>query len=78
MERKTRFRIALAIRSDREDERYTARDFARDHDCSKTMLYDVLNGNRTSQRLETAVEDFIADQADRASLDLQAHEPAAA
>lgn len=71
METKTRFRIALAIRSDREDERYTALDFCRDHDCSQTALYDVLNGRRTSARLEEAIETFIAEQADRASLDLQ-------
>lgn len=71
MKMKTRFRIALAIRSDREGERYTARDFARDHDCSDTALYDVLKGARTSERLQSAIEDFIAEQADAASLDLQ-------
>jgi len=80
MELKTRFRIALAIRSDPlpEGERYTVTDFAQDHDCDRRTLYDILNGNRTSERLESAVEDFIAEQADKAELDLRAPEPAAA
>jgi len=70
MKTKTRFRIALAIRSDRKGEQVTAREFAKEHDCSITMLYGVLRGSHTSARLQKAVEEFIAREAEAAQLDL--------
>lgn len=59
---RARLRIALEIATGREGRRRTVGDFAEEHDVSTTMLYDLLNGNRTSERLEEAVESFIDEQ----------------
>jgi len=58
MEKRTLFRIALAVKSD-EGERYTATDFARDHDVSTSVLWGVLSGQDTSARLEAEIDAFI-------------------
>jgi hypothetical protein len=60
MEKRTLFRIALAVKSD-AGERYTATDFARDHDVSTSVLWGVLSGNDTSARLEAAIDAFIQE-----------------
>lgn len=66
MERKTWFRIALAIRSEEvEAGRYYARDFARQHGVSMTMLYGVLNGTHHSERLERAIDRFIEEEKEK-------------
>jgi hypothetical protein len=60
MEKRTLFRIALAVKSD-AGERYTATDFARDHNVSTSVLWGVLSGNDTSARLEAAIDAFIQE-----------------
>jgi len=60
MKRKTRFRIAIAIRDDRSDESYTVRDFLGEIGISETHLYAVLNGKRTpSDETDEAITRFI-------------------
>jgi hypothetical protein len=63
MEKRTLFRIALAVKSD-AGERYTATDFARDHDVSTSVLWGVLSGQDTSARLEREIDSFIREQLD--------------
>ena len=60
--RRTRFRIALAIASQREGEKKTVSEFAREHDVSKTTIYRMLDKDMTSARLEEAISSFIEDQ----------------
>lgn len=60
MKRKTRFRIAIAIRDDRSEESYTVRDFLDEIGISETHLYAVLNGKRTpSEETDDAITRFI-------------------
>lgn len=67
---RTRFRMALAIKSDPDlgdqpdGERYTALQFAREHDVSETVLHEVLAGKTTSARLEREIDGFIREQLD--------------
>ena len=62
---RTRFRVALAVASDPSvgdyGQPYTARDFARDHDVSTTVLHEVLRGVTSSARLQAEIEAFIDD-----------------
>lgn len=78
METKTRFKIALSIHSDRTGEKYTAKDFAEEHDCSPRMVWGVIAGTHHSVRLEDAIESFIAKEAEAAGFDLRAREPVGA
>ncbi len=70
MERKTQFRIALALHSDRTGKEYTVKDFAEDHSCTSRMVFGVLKGSHTSARLEEAIQQFIAEEAEAAGIDM--------
>lgn len=70
MKKKTLFKMALAIKSDREGERYTAHDFCEDYNTSTTVLYDVLNDRATSARVSGHIDAFIEEQFQSAKPDL--------
>lgn len=61
MERADLFRIALAVKSARIQERYTISRFCDEHDVSKTFFYEILDGRGTSARITRAIDDFIKD-----------------
>lgn len=61
MEKRTLFRMALAVKSDAGD-RYTVKDFAAAHGVSDEAIHSVLRGDSTSRRLESAIDAFIDEQ----------------
>lgn len=63
MEKRTLFKIALAIKSDSGD-RYTAKDFAEEVGIRRATLHCYLDGQFTSARLDKEIDAFIREQLD--------------
>ena len=74
MKKRTEFRIALAMASE-QGERYTATDFANDHNVSTTMLHEVIRGETTSARLQEAIDQFITAQMQEVKRHLEQQAP---
>jgi len=69
MEKRTLFRIAIAIKRDGGQD-YSATKFARDNGVSTTVLWGVLSGADTSAPLEAKIDAFIEKQLAKLSEEL--------
>lgn len=54
LERKRRFKASLALAG------MTVKEWVAFHKCTATHFNEVINGNRVSARIDTAIDSFIA------------------